>query len=149
MKKIILICIITTFIYCVNTNTIILTKQEATEIINNTYKFENCYSAVGDVRRLGLNEFEIEGYEYQKNYYSHLARGIIVKGILKEVIGISISESNKKEATILFINQYVKTPLYNIKGHKRFDETSNCSSWKEKEKEIKMIKYDTGWRIKK
>ncbi len=69
--------------------------------------------------------------------------------MLKEILGISISEKNKNEATVLFSIQYLQTPLYNIKGHTRFDDPSSCSTWKEKEKEVTLVKYDTGWKIKK
>ena len=145
MKKLFLLCLISTFTFCDKPNE--LTKEEAFKVIISSYKFKHCYSAVGDIRSLGLNEIELEGYDYSKTY-SH-GKGIVVKGMADKIIGISISENNKNEARVAFTIKYVKTPLYNIKGHKRFDEPSSCSLWKEKEKEVKLVKYDNGWRIKK
>lgn len=74
------------------------------------------------------------------------AKVIYSKGEVKEVLGVSLNE-DKNEAKALLLISYLKTPFADLSGE--FFNPRNCNNLPESlEKEITLIKYDTGWRIK-
>ncbi|MFD2565889.1 hypothetical protein [Pseudotenacibaculum haliotis] len=74
------------------------------------------------------------------------AQVIYSRGIVTKILGISLS-ADKNKATVLVRIDYAKTPFAELVGERH--EPRNCHKRRYEEKEINLIKYDTGWRITK
>ena len=145
MKNFITIILILLSLSCVNSQQI--DRREIKKIITKTYPFAKCNSAVMRNAEFKTTKQEKELYDFKK--LSMVTRAVIAINELNEILGVSISKENKNKVTVLFSTKYKETPFYKYRRSAGFDNIYNCSTLPEKEVEVTMIKYDTGWRIKK
>lgn len=73
-------------------------------------------------------------------------RVIFSKANIVEVVGVSINEE-QKEATAIVRIDYEKTPFSVFKGEK--EKPYGCDELTTQEIELKLKKFDTGWKIQK
>jgi hypothetical protein len=98
-----------------------------------------------------IHPLERATYEYgfekrPMGFGGEKAKVLYSKASISKVLGISLSNNNK-EAKVLIEIQYDPSPFAGLVGRKSFP--SQCHQKQIEEKEITLIKYDTGWRIKK
>tara|TARA_R110002051_G_scaffold2660_1_gene14284 strand:+ start:27651 stop:28229 length:579 start_codon:yes stop_codon:yes gene_type:complete len=98
-----------------------------------------------------IHPLERATYEYgfekrPMGFGGEKAKVLYSKASVSRVLGISLS-NNDKEAKVLIEIQYDLSPFAGLVGKKSFP--NQCHYNQIEEKEITLIKYDTGWRIKK
>ncbi len=100
---------------------------------------------VNNVIKIQPTELAVSEYGYEDLKFNS-AKVLYSKGEVKDVLGISFDENNNEAKALLLIS-YKTTPFSDFYGE--FFNPRNCNNLQESlEKEITLIKYDTGWRIK-
>lgn len=151
-----------------------LTNEEALKIIKEGYRdlcmnqvkrffsssqegpnfmaFENYYTSLMEEGLMvyeakthpnGTSVIEIKEYtELAKQKYKATPENVgIMEFVPKEIVGISI-DPNSNKAKVICKGDYQKTPFFKIVRSR-----TDCKESKGVEKEVTLVRYDTGWRL--